>query len=529
MNTIGRGTWIDKIGKDIIKRELDLKRPIDNINVESGLGASGIPHIGSLGDAVRAYGIKLSLRDQGYQCNLITYSDDMDGLRKVPEGFPKSLNEEICKPVSSIVDPFGCHNSYGEHMSSLLLDGLEKLNIEYEFQSAVKAYKEGMLNEQIAKILSQSEEIGSKISEITGQTKFKNTLPYYPICKNCGKIYVNIPTSYNSKKNTLYYKCSGAEIGKKWINGCNYEGQLDIRDGEGKLSWKTEFAARWSAFNIKFEAYGKDIEDSVKINDWVSDNVLNFSHPYHIRYEMFLDKSGKKISKSIGNVLTPQKWLQYGTASSLLLLMFKRITGSRSLSVKDIPTYMDEVDAIEEVYFNKTILENKEKTIRTKGLYEYIHHLNPPEKISVHLPYRLLVELAEIAPENNSQEYVLKKLVEYQYIKETDENIIERINLGINWSRDFKSYNITDIKLNETEKNALLQLISLLENNSEPEIIQSEVFEIAKKYNIKPRLFFQLIYRILLGSDKGPRLGKYIIDADKTTIITKLKALITKS
>ena len=146
MNTIGRGTWIDKIGKDIIKRESEIGRPTDNINVESGLGASGIPHIGSLGDAVRAYGIKLSLEDQGYQCNLITYSDDMDGLRKVPEGFPKSLNEEICKPVSSIVDPFGCHNSYGEHMSTLLLDGLEKLNIEYEFQSASEAYKLSLIH-----------------------------------------------------------------------------------------------------------------------------------------------------------------------------------------------------------------------------------------------------------------------------------------------------------------------------------------------------------------------------------------------
>tara|TARA_B100001765_G_C19419285_1_gene300354 strand:- start:104 stop:838 length:735 start_codon:yes stop_codon:yes gene_type:complete len=244
---------------------------------------------------------------------------------------------------------------------------------------------------------------------------------------------------------------------------------------------------------------------------------------------MFLDKSGKKISKSIGNVLTPQKWLQYGTSSSLLLLMFKRITGSRSLSVEDIPTYMDEVDSIEEIYFNKILLENKEKTIRTKGLYEYVHHLNPPEKMSVHLPYRLLVELAEIAPENNSQEYVLKKLVEYQYIKEADENTLEKINLGINWSRDFKSSNITDIKINETEKKALLELISLLETNSDPEIIQTKVFNIAKDNDIKPRLFFQLIYRILLGSDKGPRLGKYIIDADKTAIISKLKSLLKKS
>ena len=138
MSTIGRGTWIDKLTNDIIKREIQLERSTEIINVESGLGASGIPHIGSLGDAVRAYGVKIALEDNGYKSKLIAYSDDMDGLRKVPDGFPDRLQEELGKPVSSIDDPFGCHTSYGQHMSSLLLDGLDKLSIDYSFKSATK-------------------------------------------------------------------------------------------------------------------------------------------------------------------------------------------------------------------------------------------------------------------------------------------------------------------------------------------------------------------------------------------------------
>lgn len=529
MNTIGRGTWIDKLTKDIIDRELKLNRATDKIIVESGLGASGIPHIGSLGDAIRAYGVKLSLEDMGYKSELIAYSDDMDGLRKIPEDFPDKLQDDLGKPVSSIDDPFGCHESYGEHMSSLLLDGLDKLSIDYSFKSATKIYQSGILNEQIISILKNSMKIGEKISEITGQTKFMNVLPYYPICKNCSRIYTAIPTKFNKENNTIHYKCNDIEIGGNLIKGCNNEDVLNTTIGKGKLSWKVEFAARWSALDVRFEAYGKDIEDSVKINDWISNYILNHAHPFHIRYEMFLDKSGKKISKSIGNVLTPQKWLQYGTPESLFLLMFKRISGSRSLSGEDIPTYMDEIDVIEDVYFNKTTLENKEKTIRTKGLYEYIHHLRPPKEISIHLPYRLLVELAEIAPEENSKDYISKKLIEYQYIKEIDDNLLQRIILGINWARDFKTHNIIDIELNEVEKKALLELISLLEKNSDPEKIQNEVFEIAKKNNIKTKLFFQLIYRILLGSNKGPKLGKYIVDTDKEAIITKLKSSLTKS
>ena len=202
MSTIGRGTWIDKLTNDIIKREIQLERSTEIINVESGLGASGIPHIGSLGDAVRAYGVKIALEDSGYKSKLIAYSDDMDGLRKIPEGFPETLRDELGKPVSSINDPFECHSSYGEHMSSLLLDGLDKLNIEYTFKSATKMYQEGILNKQTNTILKNSEIIGKKIAEITGQTKFEELLPYYPVCGNCKKIYVTVPTEFDQEKNT---------------------------------------------------------------------------------------------------------------------------------------------------------------------------------------------------------------------------------------------------------------------------------------------------------------------------------------
>ncbi|MGI0010491.1 MAG: lysine--tRNA ligase, partial [Nitrosopumilaceae archaeon] len=138
---IGRGTWIDKLAYELVEREKDLGRNLSMIKVESGLGASGIPHIGSLGDAVRAYGVKLALENLGYKSELIAYSDDLDGLRKIPEGFPDWLKKYIAKPVSFIPDPFGCHDSYGLHMSSLLLDGLDKLGIKYKFQRGVDTYK----------------------------------------------------------------------------------------------------------------------------------------------------------------------------------------------------------------------------------------------------------------------------------------------------------------------------------------------------------------------------------------------------
>ena len=310
-NIIGKGTWIDKLASEVIKNEKEYGRDIDGvIKVESGLGASGIPHIGSLGDAVRAYGVKLALENLGYKSELIAYSDDMDGLRKIPEGFPKSLKEHMGKSVSAIDDPL-CdkHDSYGEHMSSLLLEGLDELGIKYVHKTAHETYKNGILKEQIHKILVdwKAKKYGDMVEDLTGQTKFKDVYPYAAVCEDCGIIYTTKATDYLQDERRIVYKCEETKIGfTNTLPGCGHKGEADITKDDGKLAWKVEFAARWKAFDIRFEAHGKDIMDSVKVNNRVSDDILKFPHPTSVKYEMFLDKGGKKISKSLGNVVTSQ-------------------------------------------------------------------------------------------------------------------------------------------------------------------------------------------------------------------------------
>ena len=447
-NIIGKGTWIDKIAYTIVEREKKLGRSMANIKVESGLGASGIPHIGSMGDAVRAYGISLALQNLGYSSELIAFSDDLDGLRKVPAGLPKWLENHICKPVSTIPDPFGdCHDSYGQHMSSLLLEGLDLAGIKYTFKSGTQTYKSGILTEQTHTILSNSKLIGDKIAESTGQQKYLKFLPYFPICENCNRLYVANSIDYLENEKAVTYSCNGNTIGKKLIHGCGHTGQVKIDSGNGKLAWKVEFAARWQAFDIKFEAFGKDIMDSVKINDWISDEVLKFSHPLHAKYEMFLDKGGKKISKSAGNVLTPQMWLKYGSPESLLLLLYKRISGTRHVGIDDIPALMDEYDLFEDIFFGKIKEPNDSKRLKINGVYEYINHLRPPadDSSSVHIPYRILIQQANLF-KNQIQESdlllntIFDRLKKYRLVKEEDikkKDLIDKITLAINWVRDF--------------------------------------------------------------------------------------------
>ena len=519
---IGKGTWIDKVADTLIKRERKLGRSVDLIRVESGLGASGIPHIGSMADAVRAYGIALALQNFGFKSELIAYSDDMDGLRKIPQGLPFWLQDHLAKPVSSIPDPFGsCHSSYGIHMSSLLLEGLDKAGIKYRFQSGREAYKQGILVKQIDTILKNSTKLGQKIAEFVGQDKYTEVLPYFPVCHNCGRLYTAVAQQYLPEQKRVVYICQDTTIGKIATRGCGNKGEADITKGEGKLAWKVEFAARWQALDIRFEAYGKDIMDSVRVNDWISDEVLSYHHPLHVRYEMFLDKSGKKISKSAGNVLTPQMWLRYGTPESILLLLFKRITGTRHVGLDDVPALMDEYDHYEDVYFGKIKEDNLAKVTKIKGIYEYINKLNPPREPSPRVPYQFIVQQASIFPPNSDRdEKVFNRLLKYGMVKEKTDSIMRKVRLASNWADDNMAKDQKfHVLLSDSHLKAVKELIETINQFSglsdtadNAKNLQSKVFDIARANDIDTKEFFTLLYRMFLNADRGPRMGNYLLD-----------------
>jgi lysyl-tRNA synthetase class 1 len=521
IDLIGKGTWLDKVASLLLTRERNLGRSLDLIRVESGIGASGIPHLGSIGDAVRAHGVSMSLKSMGYNSKLIAYSDDMDGLRKIPAGLPEWLSEYVAKPVSNIPDPYGnCHDSYGSHMSGLLLEALDSLGVDYEFRSASDIYRKGILSDQIHSILSKNSTLGPKIAELVGQEKYKESLPYFPLCESCGRLYVAKAEKYLKEEKKVSYFCDRTRIGNMDLAGCGYRGESSIGGGNGKLAWKVEFAARWSALDIRFEAYGKDIMDSVRVNDWVSNSILGYAHPLHVKYEMFLDKVGKKISKSAGNVFTPQTWLRYGTPESLLLLLFKRISGTRQVGVEDIPLLVDEFDLYEDVFFGKVRLDNNEKLAKLKGIYEYVNQLNVPKGPAEHVPYRIIAQQASLFLGNNRVKKIYGRLVKYRLVTRESTKLMQKIQLACNWADDYLvSDEIFEVHLTNDEKIAILDLVRELESYSgrDPsseleEGIQNMIYNVARKNNLDARKFFKLMYRILINSDSGPKLGNYIVD-----------------
>jgi lysyl-tRNA synthetase class 1 len=511
---IGRGTWLDMVAHRVLLREEQLGRKMDVLRTESGLGASGIPHVGSLGDVIRAYGIKLALETQGRKSEFVAYSDDLDGLRKVPSGMPDSLKKYLGHPVSRVPDPYNCHESYATHMNSLLKEAMDKCGVNYKFHSANEDYRNGSFTEQIRKILVAADRIGKIVKEEVGQEKFTLVLPYFPVCGSCGKIYTTQAQAFDVHTDKVAYSCEGTgEVKGQTIQGCGYRGEIDIKDGNGKLPWKAEFAARWDALKINFEAHGKELTDSVRVNDRVCQEILNYAPPFHVRYELFLDKGGKKISKSKSalDVMTPQTWFKYGPPTSLNLLMFKRITGARNLGVEDIPNYVNEQYTLEEIYFGIRKVTDQKEASKLKGLYEYTYFLKTPTTYTAHVPYNLLVYLATVAPKDKRREYVESKLREYGFLKgNLTASIEEELGYAINWSEDFKTIAESTIELSGPQRLAVEDLIIVVRSETDERVLQNSIFNLAKKYGLEPPEFFRLLYRILLGAPKGPRLGPYI-------------------
>ena len=522
---IGHGTWYDKLAAEIIKREKKLGRNLDLLRVESGVAASGIPHIGSFSEVTRNYAVSIALKEQGYNSEFIVFSDNKDGLRSVPRGLPKTLEKYIGFPVTEIPDPFKCHSSYGDHMVNLLLEALDNSGIKYKLIKGTEAYAKGLLNEEIRVLLENAKHVGQIVKEETGQEKYLEALPYFPVCESCGRIYTTKAYKFLPEENKVLYVCEGMEIKRKWLEGCGHKGEADYTKGQGKLAWKAgEFAARWRALGIRFEAYGKDIADSVRVNDRISREVLGYEPPMHVQYEMFLDKGGKKISKSVGNVFTPQVWFRYGSPQSMVLLTLKRFVGTRNVSVVDIPRYMDELDELEDVYFGRKRIKDPKEKAKLTGLYKYCWFMNPPTHPKVHVPYNLLVELAKVAPEGSEERFVASKLQDYGYVKgELPDHLKRRIKYALNWARDFKETTETFVELSPQERKAIEQLVQKLRTVDNAEAIQSAIFESARNNEIKPKKFFRTLYTLLLGTPSGPRLGPYLIDMGKENAIKVLE------
>ena len=313
--------WPFVEAKKLLRERKSFIEKKGKIVLQTGYGPSGLPHIGTFGEVARTSMMVNALKQlTDLPTEIITFSDDMDGLRKIPENVPNQelLNNNLHKPLTQVPDPFKKFNSFGEHNNEMLKDFLNKFNFKYNFKSSTELYKGGIFNPTLQIILENYQGIMDIIIPTLGNERQKTYSPFLPICPKSGRV-LEIPVlEILKEKSKIIFDNDGEKL------------EVSILNGECKLQWKVDWAMRWYALDIDFEMYGKDLIESAILSSRII-KLIGKTNPSGFAYELFLDEKGEKISKSKGNGITIDQWLEYESPESLSLSMYQNHKRAKKL------------------------------------------------------------------------------------------------------------------------------------------------------------------------------------------------------
>ena len=496
-----RKTFIEKKGK---------------ITLQTGYGPSGLPHIGTFGEVARTSMMVNALNQiSDFPTEIITFSDDMDGLRKIPDNVPnqKLLNENLHKPLTQVPDPFEKFNSFGEHNNEMLKNFLDSFKFKYKFQSSTSLYKSGFFNSTLKIILENYEGIMNIIIPTLGKERQKTYSPFLPICPDTGHV-LEIPVlEIDKEKSRIVFDNNGKKL------------EVSILDGNCKLQWKVDWAMRWYALDVDFEMYGKDLIESAILSTKII-NLIGKKNPSGFAYELFLDEKGEKISKSKGNGITIDQWLEYASPESLSLYMYQNPKRAKKLYKEIVPKAVDDyLDCIE-----KSKKQNELQLLMNPAWH--VHNGNVPQEDMI-MTFSMLLNLVETS-NADSKELLWKFVKKYkQDISEKNFPIFDGlVSYAIKYFNDVIKAQKKYKTPSESEKLALQALVKTLEkctDDMSPEDIQTLIYSTGKEngYAENLRDWFKLIYEVIFGDENGPRMGFFIsffgVNETKELLMNKLK------
>jgi lysyl-tRNA synthetase class 1 len=469
--------------------------------LETGYGPSGLPHMGTFGEVARTTMVRNAFRaltGDHWPTRLIAFSDDMDGLRKVPEGVPnpEMLREDLHLPLTRVRDPFGTHDSFGAHNNARLRVFLDGFGFDYEFMSSTGTYASGRFDETLLRLLERFDAVQAIMLPTLGPERCETYSPFLPISPVTGHV-LQVPTlERNVAKGTIVFD-----------DPAGGRTEVPVTGGHVKLQWKPDWAMRWTALDVDYEMSGKDLIESVRESSKVC-RALGGVPPEGFNYELFLDIEGKKISKSKGNGLTMDQWLRYGTPESLSWYMFQSPKSAKSLHFNVIPRAIDDYLGAVDAY------STQEASKRIDNAVWSIHAGAPPEVASP-VSFALLLNLVGVANASNKAQlwaYMARYLP--AATPQTEPVLDQLMDRALNYYEDFvkptKSYRQPDGR----ETTALLDLAARLKtlpvDTTDGELIQGEVYAVGKDHGFEPlRGWFGALYEVLLGASQGPRFGSF--------------------
>jgi lysyl-tRNA synthetase class 1 len=490
------------------------KKPKHEVIFETGYGPSGLPHIGTFGEVARTTMVRHGFRvltDDKVKTRLIAFSDDMDGLRKVPDNVPNKemLETHLGKPLTKVPDPFGTHASFGEHNNARLRAFLDHFGFDYEFLSSTDCYGSGRFDAALMTVLERFDKVMAIMLPSLREERAATYSPFLPIDPKTGVVLQVPVVAHDAKAGTITYEDPET---KQHMT-------TPVTGGRCKLQWKPDWAMRWLSLGVDYEMAGKDLIDSVKLSGEIC-RALGGSAPEGFNYELFLDENGQKISKSKGNGLTIDEWLRYASPESLSLFMYREPKSAKRLYFDVIPRTVDEYQQLLDGYQKQDLRQ------RLSNPVWHIHSGHPPQ---VEMPVSFSMLLTLVSSSNAENAETLWGFIDrYRpgVTPQTHPELNAQVQYAIHYFRDFVQPQKKFRQPTGSERAALIDLrdaLAQLEGEATAEAIQNVVYEVGRREPFldhkkkardgKPGValdWFNMLYQVLLGQEKGPRFGSFV-------------------
>jgi lysyl-tRNA synthetase, class I len=506
--------WPFEEAKKIVARLK--KRPKDEVIFETGYGPSGLPHIGTFGEVARTSMVRHAFRvltDDKIRTRLIAFSDDMDGLRKVPDNIPNKdiVAAHLGKPLTKVPDPFGTHASFGAHNNARLRAFLDAFGFQYEFLSSTDCYHSGRFDGALLKVLERYDEVMAIMLPSLREERAQTYSPFLPVSPRTG-IVLQVPVvAHDAKAGTITYE----------DDETRERVTTEVTGGRAKLQWKPDWAMRWVALGVDYEMAGKDLIDSVKFSGEIC-RALGGTPPEGFNYELFLDEQGQKISKSKGNGLTIDEWLRYASQESLSLFMYREPKAAKRLYFDVIPRHVDEYQQFLDGY------QRQDGKQRLSNPVWHIHAGKPPEP-GVPISFSMLLNLVSASNAENAE--TLWGFIGRYWpgvTPQTHPKLDALVGYAIHYFRDFVLPAKRFREPSDAERAALLDLrdaLSQLPADASAEKIQEVIYEVGRREPFLDKTgkikskdgktgvsldWFNMLYQVLLGQEKGPRFGSFV-------------------
>lgn len=507
--------WPFEEAQKVIARTERRGGPAREVVFETGYGPSGLPHIGTFGEVARTTMVRTAFRlltEDKVPTRLICFSDDMDGLRKVPDNVPNKemMRAYLNQPLTRVPDPFGEYESFGGGNNARLRRFLDRFGFSYEFISATESYRSGRFDATLLAMLAAYDEVMAIMLPSLREERQQTYSPFLPVSRTTGAVLQVPILERNADAGTIVYRDPDSDTLV----------EVPVTGGHVKCQWKADWALRWAAFGVDYEMSGKDLIDSVKLSSQIC-RVLGVEPPEGFNYELFLDENGQKISKSKGNGLTIDQWLAYASPESLSLFMFQKPRAAKRLYFDVIPKAVDEYFSFLAAY------PDQGEDMRLGNPVWHIHSGNPPA-IEMPITFAMLLNLASAS--NAHDRGVLWGFILRHVNGVTPEShpkLDELVGYAVRYYKDFVEPTKVFRDPDEVERQALAALdrkLASLSSDAEAEGIQHAVLDVARaipRYQDPERkgpdggpgvslAWFSTLYRILLGQERGPRFGSFV-------------------